>query len=204
MATIPETIEREIRSRQREKLAQVSSGWHRGVNRRTLHRVQAEIAACESPRVIIRAGRRFGKTTYVADAAVEAFMAGKRVLYATPTAEQIATFWKEIKRALFQPITDGILKVNETEHSIERAGFFREPPHARIRAKTAWNADTLRGDTGDLLIFDEWQLMNEDAWGEVGAPMLLDNGGRALFIYTPPSIRSRSTSKANDPLHANT
>jgi phage terminase large subunit-like protein len=32
--------------------------------------------------------------------------------------------------------------------------------------------------------------------------MLLDNDGDALFIYTPPSLASRSVSKANDPRHA--
>jgi phage terminase large subunit-like protein len=53
-----------------------------------------------------------------------------------------------------------------------------------------------------LLILDEWQLMNEDAWGLVGAPMLLDNNGDAIFIYTPPSLHSRSVTKATDPQHA--
>jgi phage terminase large subunit-like protein len=60
----------------------------------------------------------------------------------------------------------------------------------------------LRGDYADDLILDEWQLMNEDAWGLVGAPMLLDNDGDATFIYTPRSFHSRSVSKATDPLHA--
>lgn len=32
--------------------------------------------------------------------------------------------------------------------------------------------------------------------------MLLDNNGRAIFIYTPPSLHSRSASKAKDPQHA--
>ena len=32
--------------------------------------------------------------------------------------------------------------------------------------------------------------------------MLLDNNGDAVFIYTPPSLKSRSVSKANDPQHA--
>ena len=32
--------------------------------------------------------------------------------------------------------------------------------------------------------------------------MLLDNNGNATFIYTPPSLHSRSASKANDPQHA--
>jgi phage terminase large subunit-like protein len=44
--------------------------------------------------------------------------------------------------------------------------------------------------------------MDEDAWGTVGAPMLLDNDGDAIFIYTPPSLNSRSVSKAKDPRHA--
>lgn len=32
--------------------------------------------------------------------------------------------------------------------------------------------------------------------------MLLDNNGDAVFIYTPPSLHSRSASKASDPQHA--
>jgi len=72
----------------------------------------------------------------------------------------------------------------------------------RIRAKTAWNADTLRGDYANKLILDEFQLMNEDTWAVVGAPMLLDKDGDAIFIYTPPSLHSRSVSKASDPQHA--
>jgi hypothetical protein len=32
--------------------------------------------------------------------------------------------------------------------------------------------------------------------------MLLDNNGDAVFIYTPPSLHSRGTSKARDPRHA--
>ena len=52
------------------------------------------------------------------------------------------------------------------------------------------------------LILDEYQLMNEDTWEVVGAPMLLDNNGDAIFIYTPPSLHSVGTSKARDPRHA--
>ncbi|MBI4459469.1 MAG: DNA-packaging protein [Acidobacteria bacterium] len=70
------------------------------------------------------------------------------------------------------------------------------------RPRTAWNADTLRGDYADLLILDEWQLMAEETWEEVGSPMLLDNNGNAVFIYTPPSLHFRSVSKARDPRHA--
>ncbi|NIV32808.1 MAG: terminase, partial [Anaerolineae bacterium] len=55
----------------------------------------------------------------------------------------------------------------------------------RIRTKTAWDADSLRGDYADLLILDEYATMDPSAWELVGAPMLLDNDGDAVFIGTP-------------------
>ena len=54
----------------------------------------------------------------------------------------------------------------------------------RIRAKTAWNADTLRGDYGDLIILDEFQDIDPDALDDVVFPMLLDNDGDLLISYT--------------------
>jgi len=44
--------------------------------------------------------------------------------------------------------------------------------------------------------------MHEDTWGVVGAPMLLDNDGNAVFVYTPPSLRTVQHSRATDPYHA--
>lgn len=158
-----------------------------------------QIAFITSPaqRKIIRAGRRGGKTVGVSIYAVEKFLQGKRVLYAAPTQEQVDRFWVSVGRALEEPINAGVFYKNETKHIIERAGT-----EQRIRAKTAWNADSLRGDYADELIMDEFQLIAEDAWNTVGAPMLADNNGNAIFIYTPPSLHSRSVSKATDPQNA--
>lgn len=149
------------------------------------------------PRIVVKAGRRGGKTTGTAIKAVKRFLDGGRILYAAPTQEQVEAFWWEVKAALEAPIDAGVFTKNETLHTIELPRTKQ-----RIRAKTAWNADSLRGDWGDLLILDEFQLMNEDAWELVGAPMLLDQNGQALFIFTPPSLRSRSVTKARDPRHA--
>lgn len=161
------------------------------------HSEQRRFLTSPAKRKIIRAGRRGGKTVGMAIYAVERFLAGRRVLYTTPTSEQIERFWVETTRALAEPIQAGVFHVNQTRHVIELPGT-----EQRIRAKTAWSADTLRGDYGDEIIFDEYQLMDETAWSEVGAPMLLDNDGNATFIYTPPSLRSRSVTKARDPQHA--
>lgn len=189
--------------RARHRHAQQQAGaipaWHAAVRARmrTPHPKQAEFIGSDAKRKIVRAGRRGGKTVGLARLALDAFLLGQRVLYAVPTQDQIDRFWFECKEALAPAIDAGSLYKNETRHLVE-------VPHTenRIRAKTAWNADTLRGDYCDLLICDEWQLCAEDAWAVVGAPMLLDRDGNAVFAFTPPSVRSAGISKAHDPRHA--
>ena len=188
-----------LRAQQKKRPAASAPAWHSNVRTalRTMHPRQEAFIHSRRKRRIARVGRRGGKTTGFAVDAVEQFLAGKRVLYAVPTQEQIDRFWFEIKQPLASAIVAGHVYKNETRHLIELPGT-----ETRIRAKTAWNADTMRGDYADVLILDEYQLMNEDAWGVVGAPMLIDNGGEALFGYTPPSFRSLGASKARDPRHA--
>lgn len=157
------------------------------VSLRRPHPKQIEFIDHPAKRKVIRAGRRSGKTTGVAILAVENFLHGRRILYATPTQEQVDRFWQEVKRALDQPITQGIYYKNETRHIIELPGT-----EQRIRAKTAWDADSLRGDYADILILDEYQDMDEEAWTLVGAPMLLDNNGDAYFIYTKKRGKNHS------------
>jgi hypothetical protein len=161
------------------------------------HPRQTDFIESVAPRKIIRAGRRGGKTVGMSIYAVQKFLEGRRILYAAPTQEQVDRFWVSVCRALDEPIDAGVFYKNETKHIIERTGT-----EQRIRGKTAWSADTLRGDYADELILDEFQLMSEDTWDTVGAPMLADNNGNAIFVYTPPSLHSRSVSKATDPQKA--
>ena len=161
------------------------------------HPKQQHFIQSLAKRKVVKVGRRGGKTVGLGIYAVQRFLAGKRILYAVPTQEQIDRFWTTCKRALQAPLEAGIYYKNETLHIIEMPGT-----EQRIRAKTAWNSDTLRGDYADELILDEYQLMSEDAWGLVGAPMMLDTNGNAAFAFTPPSLLSRSVSKAKDKKHA--
>ena len=152
------------------------------------HNVQRAFQTSLAKRKVVRGGRRGGKTVGLASYSVDRFVNGRlRILYTAPTADQLQTYWFEVKRALREPIEAGLFVKNESDHSITLAGTKQ-----RIRAKTAWNADTLRGDYSDVLIFDEYQLMDPDAWTEVGAPMLLDNDGEAVFIYTPPKPHDKA------------
>jgi hypothetical protein len=161
------------------------------------HPAQLQMVNSTAKRLIVKAGRRGGKTVGFAIRSVKRFLEGRRQLYAAPTSEQTETFWWEVKRALAEPVKAGIFKQNDSEQWIELPGTKQ-----RIKAKTAWNGNTLRGDFADDLYLDEFQLMAEDTWGEVGQPMLLDNNGDAVFIFTPPSLAATGVSKARDPRHA--
>ena len=161
------------------------------------HLHQAEFVNSNKKRIIVRAGRRGGKTVGMAIRNIKRFLNGRRQLYATPTIEQLQAWWYEVTLALNPLVQMGVFKKNETEHYIELPGT-----RQRIKGKTAYDVNTFRGDYADDITFDEYQLMAEDVWEIVGEPMLLDNDGDAAFIYTPPSLASGGISKARDPRHA--
>jgi Terminase RNaseH-like domain len=122
---------------------------------------------------------------------------GKAVDYAAPVMEQVAKFWYEVVTGLAEPIEFGIYIKRESDKIIIEPGT-----EHYIHCRTAWNPDTLRGGSTDLLIFDEFQMMHEETWAAAGAPRLIDRNGDAVFIYTPPSLRMRARTQAGDPLHA--
>lgn len=142
------------------------------------HKKQASFVNSKIKRKVVVAGRRGGKTTGAAILASEAALEGKRVLYAAPKADQTEAFWEEILKHFADPIQRGVVYKHETKR------FIKLPNGGQIRCKTAHNADTLRSGAADLLILDEYQLMNPDAWEKVGAPMLIDTNGDAVFIGT--------------------
>lgn len=112
------------------------------------HTKQQDFIYSKAKRKVIKAGRRGGKTVGVAILAVLAFLASKRVLYASPTIEQVGRFWATVSAALFDPIKAGVFYKNESEHIIELKGT-----EQRIKAKTAWNPDTLREI---IVLFSFW------------------------------------------------
>jgi Terminase RNaseH-like domain len=167
------------------------------VSLKSPHAEQERFINSRAKRKIIRAGRRSGKTVGVGILAVQRFLAGARILYVAPVLEQTDCFWGEVKRALASAVAEGMFTKSETDRTIEKPDSKQ-----RIKAATGWDPDVLRSDYADLIIFDEWQLQRESMWGEVASPMLLDTFGDAVFIYTPISLHSRTSSRAEDPRHA--
>jgi len=133
-------------------------------------------------RKVVVAGRRAGKTTGMAINAARRLREGKRVLYAGPTAEQTDRFWYAIRHYYRDDVAAGLLRKSETKRIIEPPGVDENGP--RIRVKTAFNADMLRGDWGNEILLDEYSLMSSDV-DEVVLPMLLDRGGTITYGGTP-------------------
>lgn len=141
-----------------------------------LYTLQREIVDHPAKRKVINAGRRAGKTEMWAVGAIEAMLAGRKVLLSSTSQDQADIFWTRIK-AWTAPIHAYCYK-NETKRILEFNG-------GRIRVKTGSDADVLRGEDADYLIMDECSRLDPAAWFEVGAPMLADRDGTAVFITTP-------------------
>jgi hypothetical protein len=169
------------------------------------HPKQDLLISHPAKRKIVKAGRRGGKTTGIATLTCKKFLEDKRIIYGVPTVDQLERYWRECCLAFSDLIQAGVIRKDETEHVLEWAHRLG-PNDPRIRAVTTWDADNLRGDNADLAILDEFSLMNENAWKRVIAPMLIDTGGDAVFLYTPRSLvstrRENVISKANDPGYA--
>jgi phage terminase large subunit-like protein len=133
---------------------------------------------------VLVAGRRFGKTTLAVN---ELFMNAMKSpcslnYYIAPTyrqAKQIA--WKMLKTIVPEEI---ISKANESELIIEFVNS------STIELKGCDNPDSLRGVGVSFVVVDEYAVVSnaENLWAEVLRPMLIDTGGRALFIGTPKGL----------------
>lgn len=143
------------------------------------HQKQAEMLDSPKRRKMLLAGRRAGKTTGLGMLAVLRALEGRRVLELAPSADQTDAFWDTVCAAFQPAIAAGVIYKNETHRVLEL------PMGGRIRAKTAWNADTARGDYGGTIIHDEYSFMAGDVWGKVTSPMTLDTDAEVIFAFTP-------------------
>lgn len=140
--------------------------------------LQAEIIKHPAKRKIICAGRRAGKTIMAARMAVDAFLDGKRVLLSSTSQDQADAFWEYIVEWLQPLIQSKTVYKNEVRRILRLET-------GRVQVKTGSNPNALRGGKSDLLVLDECAYLDPDAWRKVGAPMLADSVGTAVFISTP-------------------
>jgi hypothetical protein len=122
----------------------------------------------------LSAGRRWRKTTLVMAIAVEAALAGKRIVWGAPVFDQVEIGWAETKRAC-----EGVAKFNQSRMT----AIF--PGGGAIIYRSLDNPDNARGHTADGVVMDETGDVAAEAWYEVLRAMLIDTGGWAWLIGTP-------------------
>ena len=149
----------------------------------SLHQNQKIIAKNRARFKVIRAGRRFGKTTLAGEIIkAKGFAKQARIAYIAPTYQQARDIaWDAFKKEL-QPIIE-----NVNESRLELAILTQNREQSLILLRGWESIETLRGQAFDLLVIDEVAMMKNfwSNWHEVLRPTLTDRKGEVIFISTP-------------------
>jgi phage terminase large subunit-like protein len=148
-----------------------------------LHAKQAEIGRAfnESPRVVIRCGRRFGKTTLLERCASKWAYQGLKVGWFGPTYKLNLPTYKRILRTI-QPIVVSKSKIDQVIET-QKDGC--------VEFWTLQDEDAGRSRFYDRVIVDEASLVPKglrDTWEQSIAPTLLDRQGYAVMAGTPKGV----------------
>src|SRR3990167_1718714 len=157
-----------------------------------LHEAQQKIAESNARYKVIRAGRRFGKTTVETEIMLfrsvskliqlARLIKNRSVIFIAPTQKQARTIvWEAFKTRL-----EKIGEYNEARLEIR---IQSEDGGTSTIFVGGWeNRENYRGMPNVIHItFDELDTMKDFfiAWKEIFRPMLIDTGGTADFIGTP-------------------
>lgn len=155
----------------------------RPVKLQELHLDQVRIGRAfqASPLVVLRCGRRWGKTTLVERCAAKWAYNGEKVGWFSPTYKLNLPSYKRILRTL-EPVVRSKSKIDQlietrTEGSVE---FW-----------TLQDEDAGRSRSYDKVIIDEASLIKtglREIWEQAIRPTLLDRNGRAVMAGTPKGI----------------
>lgn len=144
-----------------------------------LHDGQAIVDSSPARFKVVVCGRRWGKTEYAAQTALEQAALGKFVWWVAPTYPMASVGWDILKHYAAQiPYV--------TKREMDRMITF--PNGGWVQAKSADKPDSLRGRGLDLVVLDEAAFIpNSQAWQQALRPSLSSPGrdGKAIFISTP-------------------
>lgn len=127
-------------------------------------------------------GRRSGKTELMAIITCMALFLGWKVIYTSPSTDQLVPFWNYIVKKL------SYLPIRTTNANGVRVLTLPGHNFGELRARTAANPDHLRGFEFDLCLVDEMQNQPATLYEDVLLPMTLDGGGRIVTAMTPPNL----------------
>jgi len=127
---------------------------------------------------VVVAGRRFGKTHLALLEMMRAAGKPNRVIwYVAPTYDQAKRIlWSRLK-TITEPFWAS--RPMETELTVKLHG------NSSISLKSADHEDSMRGNSLDFVVLDEYASMKPSVWPTVLRPSLTDRQGSALFLGTP-------------------
>ena len=128
---------------------------------------------------IVSIGRQFGKTLFAENQAVKWGLENKnwKIGWISPTYKQAKKVFKEIAKALADCIY--VIGVNRGDLVIE----FNNGSIIQFYSAEAY--DSIRGETFDALICDEFAFFKPEAWNEVLKATVLVRGKKVLILSTP-------------------
>lgn len=141
---------------------------------------QQLIADCTARWRVVVAGRRTGKTFLaMRELARFARQPNRTVWYITGSRQQAKSLvWDKLKTRMRN--LRWIQDTNESELTIRLVNG------SRICLKSAEQGDTLRGESLDFVVIDEFcDIDLDELWAQIVRPSLSDRRGHALFLGTP-------------------
>lgn len=152
---------------------------------RKFHEGQRNISRGLSRFTVIRAGRRFGKTTMLEDIAAHRAIKGLKVGWFAPSYKLIIP--------TFQRIRQTTLPILQTSSKID--ALITLETQGQVEFWTLENEDAGRSRSYDLVVIDEASLKKKglrEIWEQAIKPTLLDRGGSAIMAGTPKGIDEES------------
>ncbi len=156
------------------------------------HADQERVAAVvkANPRVVLRCGRRWGKTTLAESAASKWALDGLSVGWFSSSYKLLTPSYKRIYRTVRPAVVsasrlDGIIEIDENENG--RSG--------QIEFWTLNDEDAGRSRSYDRVIIDEASLVPrglKEIWDQAISPTLLDRRGTAVMAGTPKGINKEN------------
>lgn len=153
------------------------------VSLQALHAGQIDIAKAfnEHPRVVLRCGRRYGKTTLLERTAAKRAFLGQRVGWFGPKYKLNLPTYNRLAWTL-KPVIQSKSKIDQIIDLKSGGG---------VEFWTLEDEDAGRSRFYDLVIIDEASLKEKklkDIWQQAIAPTLLDRQGKAIMAGTPKGI----------------
>lgn len=153
------------------------------------HPAQEEIAeaAATHKRVVVRAGRRMGKSSLSLNIVLrEALTNPGRYWIIGPEYKQTKSiYWRGL---VDEYIPKGLIEKKNDNELILQLKSMVPGKSSIIEFKGSDREDSLRGAGLNGVVLDEYAFQKDSVWDKIVSPMLLQTGGWAIFITTPNGV----------------